>query len=410
MKWVLTIFLLLVAVPLQAARQEAGGELYENLDLFTKALHFVRENYVEEPNDKELLSGAIHGMLSTLDPHSVFMPPADYRELQLDTKGRFGGIGIEVTIKDDWLTVIAPIEGTPASQVGIRAGDRILKINGKSTKGMSLSDAVKLMRGRRGSRVLLVIGRKDRKQPLQVSLQRDVIRILSVRGIEELGDGLAYIRISAFQQDTSKSLDQALQKLEGPDGSALKGLIIDLRNNPGGLLNEAIAVADRFLQEGVIVSTKGRTQNLLEQFAHAEGTHPAYPIVLLVNEGSASAAEIVAGALQDHGRAVLVGTKTFGKGSVQTIFELGDGAALKLTVARYYTPSGRSIQDEGVHPDIVVKSEPKEVEIKKDSETPAEEVTAAVIEVEEDRQKQAAIDYLRKTVSTAKSPLGEVAP
>ncbi len=408
--WFGTLFLVLVAgaLPAQAARQEIGKDLYKNLDLLSKALHYVREHYIEDPDDQKLLHGAIRGMLSTLDPHTVFMPPADYKELQLDTKGRFGGIGIEVTVRDDVLTVITPIEGTPASRAGIRAGDQILRIGAISTRGMLLGEAVKLMRGRQGSKVRLLIRRKKTGKNFTVSLRRDIIRILSVRGLEDLGEGLAYVRVSSFQQNTAKELDRSLRKLEGKNREQLRGLVIDLRNNPGGLLQEAIAMADQFLEKGVIVSTKGRNQPAHEQEARSEGTHPSFPMIILVNEGSASAAEIVAGALQDHGRAVILGMPTFGKGSVQTIFELGRGAALKLTVARYYTPSGRSIQAEGIQPDILIGSDPKEATVRRPgairekdlkrhlksegAESDSNEIT---IEFEGDPQKQAAVDYLR---------------
>lgn len=399
---------LLLPLPLAAAKAKVEkDELYEELDFFAKALSFVRDNYVVAPNDKELVYGAIEGMLQSLDPHSVFMPPDVYKELQLDTTGRFGGVGIEVTVRDGLLTVIAPIEGSPASSADIRPGDRILQINGKTTKRMSLSDAVNLMRGRRGSKVTLQIGRNGHA-PFNVALRRDVIHVQSVRSVERLGDGLAYIRISAFQQDTSDALEEALNKLEqSPEG--LKGLIIDLRNNPGGLLTEAVDVSDKFLSKGVIVSTKSRTEPEVTQRAEKEGTHKDYPIVLLVNGGSASAAEIVAGALQDNKRAILVGEQTFGKGSVQTVFDMGNGAALKLTVARYYTPNGRSIQSEGIRPDIIVapKIHEQEVRVSKDmsgkGKAKPEEEESFSVSVEEDVQKEAAINYLRKEVGLKKA-------
>jgi len=385
---------LFILNPVGAASKAKQADLYEELDLFAKALHFVRENYVVSPDDQELLYGAIQGMLQSLDPHSVFLPPEIYKELQLDTTGRFGGVGIEVTIRDGLLTVITPIEGTPASRAGLRSGDRILRINGKSTRHMTLGDAVKLMRGKRGSKVNLRLARNGRGQPFNVALRREIIRIKSVRGVEELGDGLAYIRISAFQEDTAKSLERALRDLEKkPDG--LHGLILDMRNNPGGLLTEAIEVSDKFLGKGTIVSTKSRGAPKQKRIARQDGTHPDFPIIILVNGGSASAAEIVAGALQDNKRATVLGTTTFGKGSVQTVFEMGDGAALKLTVARYFTPSGRSIQDHGIKPDIIVKAIIKE-EVIELEESKGEAKESFSIEVEEDTQKQAAIELLRK--------------
>lgn len=396
------VIVLCLALPAQAARSSENKELYEELDILAKALHFVREHYVDDVDDEELVYGAIRGMMETLDPHSVFMTPDIYRELQLDTRGRFGGVGIEVSVRDHYLTVIAPIEGSPAHRAGIQAGDKIVAIDGKSTKNMSLAEAVKLMRGRRGTKVQLSIQRNGRRNPLHVTVRRDIIRIQSVRSVEDLGGGLAYMRISSFQQDTSAALEKALRELQDNGEKGLRGLLVDLRNNPGGLLQEAVAVTDRFLEEGVIVSTKSRIEPVREQKAHKEGTYPEFPIVLLVNGGSASAAEIFAGALQDHNRALVVGTPTFGKGSVQTVYELERGAALKLTMARYYTPSGRSIQDAGIQPDIIVEVPKEET---KDGESPE---TAVEVEMDvedlEDIQKEKAISYLRQWAETGKKP------
>ncbi len=387
------------------ARSATSPDLYQELDLFAKALHFVRENYVETPDDQELLYGAIRGMMKSLDPYTTFMKPENYKELQLDTRGRFGGVGIEVTVRNNRLTVIAPIDGSPASRAGIRAGDEILKIDGTSTKNMTLGDAVKKMRGKRGQKIRLSLGREGRKSPLQIVLRRDIVKIQSVREIEELGEGLAYLRISAFQQDTTDALEAALNRLEKQE-SGLRGLIIDLRNNPGGLLSEAVTVSDKFLSEGVIVKTKSRSAPAQERYSQLDGTRAELPIVVLVNKGSASAAEIVAGALQDHGRAVLLGTTTFGKGSVQTVYEIGEGAAVKLTIARYYTPSGRSIHEKGIKPDIEVAIKTKAVEVPaSDDEVEAElegEAETVEVEVDEDLQKQKAIDYLRDWVAAGK--------
>jgi carboxyl-terminal processing protease len=337
--------------------QKNDRSLYQQLDLFTKVLELVRENYVENVNDKELMYGAIRGMLSTVDPHTLFMPPEVYNELKVDTQGRFGGVGLEITSKDNVLTVITPIEGSPAEKAGIKEGDKILKIDTLSTRDMPLSDAVNKMRGSRGSRVHLVLLHEGSKKPYEVTLTRDIIRLKSVR-YELLDDDYGYIRITSFQEGTTEELRRALQALKDAvkkkSNGSLKGLVIDLRNNPGGLLDEAVSVSDLFLDSGTIVTTKSRTKEIDRRTAIKEGTEPDYPIVVLVNGGSASAAEIVAGALQDHKRATLLGTQTFGKGSVQTIFDLGDGAGLKLTIAKYYTPRGRSIQAEGITPDIQV--------------------------------------------------------
>ncbi|MBI1910024.1 MAG: S41 family peptidase [Deltaproteobacteria bacterium] len=347
-------------------------ELYQDLELFAKILHHVKSDYVEDVKDKELIEGSIRGMLTALDPHSLFMPAEVYRELRVDTEGKFGGIGIEVTSKDNFLTVVAPLEGTPADRARIRAGDRILRINKTPAKGMSLTDAVKMMRGERGSRITLVLQREGSK-PFQVTLVRDLIRIQSVR--KELVDKrYGYVRVTSFQEGTAKELDRALRELEKKVPGGLAGLVLDLRNNPGGLLDEAVEVADQFLESGTIVVTKSRhNKEVDKKEARREKTHPAYPLIVMVNGGSASAAEIVAGALQDHRRGILLGTSTFGKGSVQTVYELGDGSALKLTIAKYYTPSGRSIQAQGIKPDIEV-GEVKPEMIASTATTPRERV------------------------------------
>ena len=326
---------------------------YEALKLFSQVLELVEENYVKEVATKDLIYGAIEGMLANLDPHSSFLKPEDFKELQIETKGSFTGIGIEITIKDGVLTVVAPIEGTPAWKAGLKSGDKIIKINGKPTKGMSLMEAVKLLRGPKGTKVTISIFREGFKELKDITIVRDVIPIKSVR-FQTLEPGYGYVRISSFQEKTAKELREALQKLE-KQNSPLKGLVLDLRNNPGGLLEAAVEVADEFLDEGLIVSTKGRRKDQNFEFkAHPNRHKHAYPIVILVNAGTASASEIVAGALQDHHRAVILGTKTFGKGSVQTIIPLPDGSAVRLTTAQYYTPSGRSIQAEGIEPDLEI--------------------------------------------------------
>ncbi|MBW2023237.1 MAG: S41 family peptidase [Deltaproteobacteria bacterium] len=325
-------------------------EPYPDLEIFTEVLRQIQENYVEPQDSKKLIYGAVKGMVQSLDPHSSFMTKDEYQELMLETKGSFTGIGIEITIKDSILTVVSPIEGTPAYKMGLKAGDKIIQIEGKSTKNMTLMDAVKRIRGPKGTKVKLTILREGEKKPLVFSITRDVIPLKSVRSLL-LEPGIGYIRVSTFQSRTAKDLDAAIKKLE-KEGK-LKGLILDLRNNPGGLLSQAIEVSDYFLESGVIVTTKGRkhSQDIVAR-AHKDGGTRNYPMIVLVNGGSASAAEIVAGALQDNKRAVILGTRTFGKGSVQTILPLSDGSALRLTTARYYTPSGRSIQLSGIQPDI----------------------------------------------------------
>ena len=330
--------------------------VYEQLQIFSDVLDIVQENYVEEADSKELVEGAINGMLKTLDPHSSYLNPDAYKELQVETKGSFGGIGIEITIRDGFLTVVSPLEGTPAYDLGIEAGDQILRVDGESTKEMTLMEAVKKMRGPKGTKVVLTIMREGFAKPKDFVVTRATIAIKSVRA-KTLEPGYGYLRLSQFQSTTAKDLGQALTKLE-KENQPLKGLILDMRNNPGGLLDQAVKVSDEFLDEGLIVYTGGRLKSQDMRFEAHKNTRPhRYPIVVLVNEGSASAAEIVAGALQDHKRAVGVGMETFGKGSVQTVMPLRNGAALRLTTSLYYTPSGRSIQAKGIEPDIVVERE-----------------------------------------------------
>ena len=329
-------------------------EVYEQLQIFSDVLDIVQENYVHEVEDEELVEGAISGMLKTLDPHSSYLNPDAYKELQVETKGSFGGIGIEITIRDGMLTVVSPLEGTPADDLGIQAGDRILRVDGEPTKEMTLMEAVKKMRGPRGTKVVLTIMREGFVKPKEFVVTRATVSIKSVRA-KALETGYGYLRLSQFQSTTLRDLRQALAKME-QENQPMKGLILDLRNNPGGLLDQAVKVSDEFLNEGLIVYTGGRLKSQDMRFeAHGNNKSHPYPIVVLVNEGSASAAEIVAGALQDHKRAVVLGVKTFGKGSVQTVMPLRNGAALRLTTAVYYTPSGRSIQAKGIEPDIVVE-------------------------------------------------------
>jgi carboxyl-terminal processing protease len=330
--------------------------VYKNLELFTEVLREVEKHYVEPEDPQKLIYGAIKGMVSSLDPHSSFMTKDEYQELMTETKGSFSGVGIEITIKDDVLMVVSPIEGTPAYKAGIKPGDMIIKIEGKSTKGMTLLDAVKNIRGPKGTEIELTVAREGKGAPLTFKIKRDVIPLKSVR-YYRLSPNVGYVRISNFQGNTTKDLKAALHDLE--NGHALKGLVLDLRNNPGGLLSQAVKVSDLFLDKGVIVSTRGRDSSQdISMSAHENGTERNYPIIVLVNGGSASASEIVAGALQDNKRALILGTRTFGKGSVQTIIPLADGSGIRLTTARYYTPSGRSIQLSGILPDIKVEFVP----------------------------------------------------
>ncbi|WP_373045011.1 S41 family peptidase [Vulgatibacter sp.] len=345
-------------IAFHASIDSARAAGYGKLDVFARVLAFVENNYVDEVDGDQLVYGAIKGMLASLDPHTIFLPPEEYQAMRADTSGEFGGLGVEVMADEASLLVVAPIDDTPASRAGIKAGDRILAIDGESTKGMSVAVAVRRMRGALGTRVILSVMREGFDAPLQLALLRDRVRVQSVEW-RLYPDGRGYVKIKSFQERTDEHLGKALGAMrEKNGGKELAGLVIDLRNNPGGLLDQAVRVADRFVGEGLIVSTEGRGGRQLEaERAHAAGTEPAYPLVVLVNGGSASASEIVAGALQDHDRAVVLGTTTFGKGSVQTVIDLDDGSGLKMTIARYYTPKHRTIHGKGVEPDLVVKDE-----------------------------------------------------
>jgi carboxyl-terminal processing protease len=354
---VLTAFV--AGVVFHASIATAHASDYRKLDIFARVLSYVENNYVEEVDEKALIYGAIKGMLGTLDPHTLFMPPDEYSEMKTDTSGEFGGLGLEVTVTDDRLQVVSPIDDTPAARAGILAGDRILEIDGTSTKGMTVPEAVRKMRGPAGSRVKLTIFRGGFSEPRAFVLLRDRVRVVSVDSRLYPG-GYGYVRIKSFQDRTDQYLGRALDDLRKQNGGKeLAGLVLDLRNNPGGLLDEAVRVSDRFIEDGVIVSTEGRNRAHVEvERAHKAGTEAPYPMIVLVNGGSASASEIVGGALQDYGRAVIMGTTSFGKGSVQTVIDLEDGSGLKLTIARYYTPKHRSIQEKGIHPDVVVTENP----------------------------------------------------
>ncbi|MCS6285242.1 MAG: S41 family peptidase [Nitrospira sp.] len=326
-------------------------ETYEELKTFSEVLNQVQRHYVDETKTKELVQGAIRGMLSTLDPHSAYMTPEMYKEMQVETKGEFGGVGIQIGVKENRLAVIAPIEGTPAQRAGIKAGDFIVKVNDETTKDLTLMDAVQKMRGPKGTKVNLTIQRDGTPDPLLFTLMRDTIKIESVKS--KVIDNLGYVRLTQFQEATGRDLAKAIKQFRE---QKVQGAILDLRNNPGGLLTAAVDVSEQFLPNGkLVVFTKNREGKKDEWLAKSKDQMDELPMIILVNEGSASASEIVAGALQDWGRAVIVGTTSFGKGSVQTILPLGDGSGLRLTTAKYYTPKGRSIQSTGITPDIVVK-------------------------------------------------------
>jgi carboxyl-terminal processing protease len=336
-----------------ASKGNDTAATYENLRLFTEVLSIVQSQYVDEVPPKDIIYNAIKGTLRGLDPHSSFLDPDMYREMQVETSGSFGGLGIEITLRDDVLTVVAPIEGTPAYRAGIQPGDRILKIEGLSTKDMQLSDAVKRMRGKPGSKITITIVREGWAEPKDFFITREQIRVQSVRA-SQLEPGIEYIRLRQFQEQTAADLETSLDKYvkEGK----IQGLVLDLRNNPGGLLTSAVEVTEKFLESGkLVVYTEGRVRNQNMRFSsNAKRVFSDFPIVVLVNQGSASASEIVAGALQDWGRAVVIGHQSFGKGSVQTIIPLSDGSGLRLTTAKYFTPKGRSIHGKGITPDIIV--------------------------------------------------------
>jgi carboxyl-terminal processing protease len=377
--------------------KDRAQDAYRSLEKFGKVYDTVKKNYVKEPTDAQLIDGAIRGMLEDLDPHSVYMKKEDFEEMQSGTKGEFGGIGIEISMRDGALTVVSPIEDTPAFRVGMKSGDIITKIDGTSTAKMGVMDAVKLMRGKPGTKVNIEVRRAGESAPIALSITRAVIQVRSVS--HEMKEGFGVVRVSQFQERTTKDLRSALDKVKSnSEGEEIKGLVLDLRNNPGGLLQQAIEISDLFLKDGLIVYTQGRdADKAAKYYATARGTEPDYPIVLLVNGGSASASEIVAGALQDQKRAVVVGTNSFGKGSVQNVIPLTDGSGIKLTVALYYTPAGRQIQGAGIVPDEIVKG-PNDAEMPKERDLPGH-----LVGTEEERAK-ARDEEEKKKLADAKNP------
>lgn len=412
----LVLTLAVVATGIVAGRWSIGYvnaevEGYENIRVFTEALSIIKKTFVEEVKTKALVYGAIKGMLNSLDPHSSFMTPEAYKELMVDTKGEFGGLGIQIGVKDSVLTVIAPIEDTPAYKAGIKAGDKIIKINDESTKDMGIEDAVNKMRGPKGTSVKITIVREGLKEPKDFTIVRDIIKIKSVKS-KILDDNVGYVKITQFQEQTAADLSAALSKL---NEAKVDSMVLDLRNNPGGLLNSAVDVTSQFLASGkLVVYIKDRAGEKVEY--KTGGSRPTYDkptIIVLVNQGSASASEIVAGALKDWRRAVILGNQTFGKGSVQSVIPLSDGSGLRLTTARYYTPSGISIQSTGIVPDIIVKIEPKngskehavvrekdlerhlKNEQKEEDAKPELETVPSEISEKDDIQLQRAIDLLK---------------
>ena len=333
--------------------KSSQSDRYENLELFNRVLHFVEANYVDEVKNKALVEGAIKGMLETLDPHSTFLPPDLYKDMQIDTSGKFGGLGIEIGMKDNILTVLAPIEDTPAWKAGLKPNDRIVKINNESTKGMNLVEAVSKMRGKPKTDVTLSIYREGFEKIKDIKITRDIIKIQAVKA-EVLEPQYGYTRLTTFNENAAHDLKKAIDSMQKK--TPLRGLVLDLRTNPGGLLDQAVEVTSLFIDEGPVVSTIGRNRDQKDvKYAHKGMAYKDFPVAVLVNSSTASAAEIVAGALQDHHRAIIMGQPTFGKGSVQTVIPLPPDMGLKLTIARYYTPSGRSIQEKGVQPDITLE-------------------------------------------------------
>ncbi|MBF0567288.1 MAG: S41 family peptidase [Nitrospirae bacterium] len=387
----------------------AESDTYQELKLFTEVISIIKSNYVEEVKSKDLIYGALKGMLNSLDPHSSFMTPDLFKEMKVDTKGEFGGVGIQIGKKSAMITVISPIEDTPAYQAGIKAGDTIVKINGESTEKMTLYDAVSKMRGAKGSKVTVTIMREDWKEPRDFTLVRDTIKVKSVK-YKVINEDVGYVKVNQFQEKTVSDLEKALAALKE---KKVTSLLLDLRNDPGGLLQGAVGVAEQFLPpDKLVVYIKDRTGEKKEFFTEGDGKYEKLPMVVMVNEGSASASEIVAGALKDWNRAIVLGTTTFGKGSVQSVLPLSDGSGLRLTTARYYTPKGTSIQNTGITPDIVVKqkadkSKERPVMREKDlkghleneqaEEKDPEETEAAPLEVDEkdDVQLQRAVDILK---------------
>jgi carboxyl-terminal processing protease len=344
---------LFLLIPQTASTQDQGAETYKQVKLFGDVFERVRADYVEEVSDQELIESAIRGMLASLDPHSSYLDPKSFQNMRVQTKGEFGGLGIEVTMENGLVKVVSPIDDTPAFRAGVQAGDLISHLDGEPVLGLTLAEAVEKMRGPVNTDLVLTLRRPNR-EPFDVTITRDVITVQSVRS--RLEDDVGYLRITAFNEQTSPGLDEAVEQLTEQAGGSLKGFVLDLRNNPGGLLDQAIAVSDAFLNAGEIVSTRGRHPDDAQRYNAREGDLAnGLPIIVLINGGSASASEIVAGALQDHGRAIIMGTRSFGKGSVQTIIPLSGSGAMRLTTSRYYTPSGTSIQATGIEPDIEVQ-------------------------------------------------------
>ncbi len=372
----------------------AGTSTYQQLGIFGDIFERVRSQYVTEPEDEKLIENAINGMLSALDPHSSYLNPKDFSDMRVQTRGEFGGLGIEVTMEDELVKVVSPIDDTPASKAGVLAGDKISKIDGENVRGLSLQDAVEKMRGPVNTPIVLTIIREGADKPIDITLIRDVIQVKAVKYRVE-GDDVGYLKVTSFTEQTYENLEDAIKKIETQLGDKAKGYVLDLRLNPGGLLDQAVNVSDTFLDRGEIVSTRGRNDDETRRYsARAGDLIGGKPLIVLINGGSASASEIVAGALQDHKRATVLGTRSFGKGSVQTIIPLGSNGALRLTTALYYTPSGRSIQAKGIEPDIKVE-QPLPPELQGKIETRGEsELRGHITGAEEDKEGSGSTAYV----------------
>ena len=367
------------------ARAENRQETYKQLNLFGDVFQRVQEQYVEEVTDKKLIEAAISGMLQSLDPHSSYLSPESYKDMQVKTKGKFGGLGIEITMEDGVVKVVSPIDDTPAANAGMRSGDLIIGINGESIRGLSINDAVSQLRGPVGSKVVITVVR-DKKDPFEIEIIRDVIKIKSVR--HNIIKNIGYVRLTTFSDTTTSGLEKSVDEIKKKLEEKFQGLILDLRNNPGGLLNQSISVTDAFLNQGEIVSTQGRKDDDTSRIFSKKGDIiDGKPMIVLINSGSASASEIVAGALKDHSRAIIVGTRSFGKGSVQSIIPLSGNGAMRLTTARYYTPSGISIQAKGIEPDIIVEAGITEINKKLPENRREENLRGALDKKEKDTKK-----------------------
>ena len=370
------------------ARAENRQETYKQLNLFGDVFQRVQEQYVEEVTDKKLIEAAISGMLQSLDPHSSYLSPESYKDMQVKTKGKFGGLGIEITMEDGVVKVVSPIDDTPAANAGMKSGDLIIGINGESIRGLSINEAVSQLRGPVGSKVIITVVR-DKKDPFEIEIIRDVIKIRSVR--HNIIKNIGYVRLTTFSDTTTSGLEKSVDEIKKELGKKFQGLILDLRNNPGGLLNQSISVTDSFLNQGEIVSTQGRKDDDTSRiFAKKGDIIDGKPMIVLINSGSASASEIVAGALKDHSRAIIVGTRSFGKGSVQSIIPLAGNGAMRLTTARYYTPSGISIQAKGIEPDIVVEAGITELTKQMPENRREENLRGALDKKEQDTKKDSA--------------------